>query len=1150
MKSDEDNCWYSGRDEFCKETYPGQYELCSAQYRRCVECIEDSNCPPERPYCDWDGECEECLVSVHCSGGESCLMRNGRWVCRRKDCVDYREEGDSNYCADHFSDRPICNLDKRRCVECVHPSDCKGERETCIDSECVDESKMNCKQQIEAGFTNYCEVTFPERPVCHTRLAECVECEFDRDCKDGYTCEGVRCIDKKWECEGEEDCISNDYKCVKHECVKKDCSDYDNPDAFCDERRGKGWRCLDKKCMRCIDDEDCNNTRKKCVHNRCVDKAKKDECTEPDYPSQFCLRTYGEGWVCKDGFCVRVPVAVKDCRTFVSTMDANAYCKSVNAEKPICDFNSGDCEECTLPQHCPPFWRCWNKTCRECMDDAGCSKGYKCSGIPDWKCIREICTDQRNPDAWCIEKNCFGYKCVDDVCTLVDCDFHDERCPEGFYCPEHECIWGCKDSRNCPEAKPHCSAEGSCVECFGPAHCDNGYDCIDYVCIRKEDCLKLDSLCPKNEYCNVDHCEEGCRDSRNCADVTPNCSQKTSRCEECIYDQHCEDGYDCDNFKCVWVGFDCSYDPECPENWFCSNNICTFGCNKSDANCGIETPHCSQATGRCEECYGDVHCEWWQECIGYQCVARKDNAECKPGDMKHGKRCRDGIWVDLECKGPGDCLGHEYCDDGLCKDREHGCKSNPECPSGYYCGIEEKSFRCIKQICRNHDDCPTGQGCNYMELGWQTRDNEKTRCISWRDCYCGPEQVGECPEGWTCDRGSGKCVEALCGPGRPCQDDRYKCVDGLCIPKSCDDREDPQGYCMEELGWYGRCLDDVCVILDCSFYSDPDLVCQETKGENWRCIEKRCIDLGAGAGSDPKMYCSDLLGIDEAYWDFDKRSCVVPNCDEVSDPDKLCMQLKDPSYRCRDGLCRHGREGEECGRREDCVRGLRCAEGLCVEKECIRWQDCNDRTMWCNHGVCEPLRTECKGQDDCRDDYHCDAGGQCVPNICNDHYDCGEGECCNANKECVRCELVTCRYNFDCRQGWRCNQKTNKCQRAGCVRDSECEEGYYCDLESGECKKIKEEIGCWDDGDCPRDLVCKGVRDATWEAKGWPFSVFRGKEEGICVEQKEEVIRIEGIDDEDACSYCRYMWTQVGKKGVMKLPPYHEHCRCWGTYED
>lgn len=1153
MKPDEDNCWYNGRHEFCKETYPGQYEWCSAEYHRCVECTDDGHCPPERPWCDWDMECEECLVTAHCATGESCLMRNGRWVCRRKDCVDYREEGDYDYCANNFRDAPICDTEKRRCVECIHPSDCEGAGQTCINSKCVDESEMDCVQQIEAGFLNYCEITFPERPVCHTRLRDCVECQFDNQCGADETCSITRCVPKEWECEGPEDCLSDDYKCIKHECIKKDCSDYDDPDAYCSERKREGWRCLGKVCVRCIDPEDCPEGQS-CANNKCRSKT----CDEYSVPDWWCRDHFGENFKCIDKECKDISERRK-CSEYLSTADAREYCESLDPEKPHCDFDTGLCHECNLEQHCLPHWKCWNHSCRECFNDDDCYYiqprwTYKCSGEPDWRCVKKTCEDEEDPNGYCRAEYGSGYKCVDGVCKLDNCGGIDANCPDGYYCPENECIWGCRDKYNCPDAKPHCSVEGSCVECWGSVHCGAGYSCRDYVCIKQEGCLRQDSLCPKNEYCNVSYCEEGCRDNGNCAEATPQCSQKTGKCEECIYDKHCEAGYDCENYKCVWVGFDCSRDSECPTNWFCHDmHFCVFGCNISDENCAKETPHCSQKTGKCEECWSSEHCEWWQECDEtYRCVARKDYAECIPGETKHGKRCRDGIWVKIECKGPEDCLGHEYCDNGLCRDRERGCEMPTDCPSGYYCDLSSKLVefhKCVKQICRSHEECPVGQGCDYAEFGWSDRDNAKTSCISWRDFYCSDEDP--CPEeGWVCDRASGKCVEALCGPGRACQDDRYECVDSICVPRMCEDRPDPLAYCMGEKGWYGRCVSGACVVLDCGWYPDPDLMCQDTEGENWRCVEKRCIDFGAEGVHDPKHYCSELLGVAEAFWDYDKRACEVPDCNTVDGPDKLCAQLKDPRYKCRDGECRRGREGEECERRENCITGLRCAGGLCMEKECIRWQDCDDPEKWCNHGVCEPLRGECAGPEDCRDDYHCDAGGQCVPNDCDDHYDCGEGECCNKNGECVRCETMTCWFNFHCRRGWRCNLETNKCQRVGCARDSECEEGYYCDLDDGICRKIKVGIVCWDNSGCPEGQECKGARGKKWVQKGWPFGTIQKEQPGICVDKGVQIIRIEGIDDERTCDYCRYMWTRIIKEGEGNLPPYHEHCRCFGVYED
>ena len=1151
MKESEDDCYYNGRNDFCKATYPGQYEYCSGVYYRCVECIENNHCPSEKPHCDWDMECEECLVSTHCPTGESCVMRNGHWVCRVRDCVDLKGEGEPNYCANNFSDRPICDEEKRRCVECIIPEDCKGARQTCIDSVCVDESEMDCVQQIEAGFTNYCKVTFPERPVCHTRLKDCVECQFDNQCESG-NCSVTRCIPIEHECEGPEDCLSDRYKCVNHECVKKDCSDYDDPDEFCDSERGAGWRCLDKICVRCIDDEDCHNEFKRCFHNKCVDK-KTSECTEPDSEG-FCEFTYGPGWLCKDGECVKevvLPMPV-DCRDYVSSIDANNYCKGINPERPICDFNTGDCEECTLEQDCPPFWRCWNKECIECLNDHDCDYGERCT--EDRVCVKKTCDEYEKPDQYCRDQYGSGYMCENKECKLTDCDGIDGRCPEGFYCPEHECIFGCSDGGNCPDAKPHCSVEGSCVECIGPVQCEAGYDCVDYRCVKKEDCQHNDSWCPKNEWCNGDHCEEGCVDSRNCSNETPHCSQRTGKCEVCWDDRHCERGYDCEDYRCVWVGYDCSIDPECPSNWFCLNHFCVFGCNISDDNCGKETPHCSQQTGECEECWSDVHCEWWQTCDDEnKCIARKDYAECKEGDKKHGKRCRDGVWVNIECKGPDDCLGHEYCDDGVCRDRERGCEVPTDCPFGYYCDLSSKLpefHKCVKQICRSHEECPAGQGCDYAELGPRTRGNMETHCISWGEFMCSDEDP--CPEGWVCDAGSHKCVEALCGPGRACQDDRYVCEDGICVPRRCETRDDPRAYCISQLGPYGICRDGYCVIMDCSFYPDSDMMCQETNGENWRCENKRCIDLGAGGGEDPRKYCSEMLGVDAAYWDFEAQKCEVPDCNTVNDPDKLCAQLKDPRYKCRGEDCRRGREGEECARTNECVTGLRCGGGLCMEKECITWEDCEDDTKWCNHGVCEPLRTECEGPEDCRDDYHCDAGGNCIPNMCDNHYDCGEGECCNGAGECVECETLTCTWNFECRAGWRCNTDTNRCQRVGCTNNSVCEEGYYCDLDIGQCVRIEEAGECWDSDECLEGMECKGAEYRSVYVTGYPWGHWEKRgTKGICVNKEEGVIVIEGIRDFKTCNYCLGMIGRVFKKGEeSKLPPYHEHCRCWSREED
>ncbi|MEA1957621.1 MAG: hypothetical protein U9N01_04620, partial [Euryarchaeota archaeon] len=288
MKPEIDDCWYHSRHELCKELYPGTYEYCSADYHRCVECLEDAHCPSSKPYCSWSLDCEQCLVSAHCPPGQDCMLTDGRWVCRAEDCVDLIEKGFPDYCKDRYPSTPVCDIANRVCVECLGPEDCEGEQ-ICVNRVCVEREDRDCIDLKEAGITDFCSKNFPQSPVCHTFLRECVECQFDPDCQDGYKCADTKCIPKEWECERSEDCMSDRFKCVKHECVKKICSDYDDPDAFCNEYRG-GWRCFEGECVRCIEDEDCPGG-KRCMNHKCVDKT----CDEYSVPDWWCRDHFGEG---------------------------------------------------------------------------------------------------------------------------------------------------------------------------------------------------------------------------------------------------------------------------------------------------------------------------------------------------------------------------------------------------------------------------------------------------------------------------------------------------------------------------------------------------------------------------------------------------------------------------------------------------------------------------------------------------------------------------------------------------------------------------------------------------------------------------------------------------------------------------------------
>jgi hypothetical protein len=439
----------------------------------------------------------------------------------------------------------------------------------------------------------------------------------------------------------------------------------------------------------------------------------------------------------------------------------------------------------------------------------------------------------------------------------------------------------------------------------------------------------------------------------------------------------------------------------------------------------------------------------------------------------------------------------------------------------------------------DHPECGAGMCCGIVGQGGENgcEDCATYQCKLW----------GPCPSGWICDKDTGLCREAVCDAPFDCGNPKYfDCIDGLCVELGCDDAEDPLKWCSEERGMYYRCLDGNCILLNCSAYSDPDMMCMDLYGEGYRCEGSRCIDKGPGGTEDPDKYCVDLLGIDEAFWNYDTENCDVPNCDSVQDPDKLCAQLKDERYKCRDGECRRGREGEECENYDECTTSLGCKEGICVKYECDVSPDCED-DEWCVHHMCIPMNSTCEGDHDCRDDYHCDPTGICVPDGCNDHYDCGIGYCCNAVGICVPCDELKCFGNFDCRMGWRCNMSTSKCERTGCQRDCDCDSGYYCDLDDGECKEIREDYNvCWFDWNCPSGQVCKGQYvELLFPTYQFPDLSWG---QGICVDEDVSLVQIKGVDDDETCDYCREMWKKLGREGEFPLPPYHEHCRCYGVY--
>ena len=136
--------------------------------RRCYDAYD---CTDERPFCEANEDrCVECRTSDDCGRNESCRFEDHACV---PTCFD---EGD---CAG--SGRPICAVSAGVCVECAGPGDCR-------DSE----------------------------PFCNLRSGRCVECLDHRSCADRL-CNPVyfQCVD----CLDDGDC-GDAQECVRGECQR------------------------------------------------------------------------------------------------------------------------------------------------------------------------------------------------------------------------------------------------------------------------------------------------------------------------------------------------------------------------------------------------------------------------------------------------------------------------------------------------------------------------------------------------------------------------------------------------------------------------------------------------------------------------------------------------------------------------------------------------------------------------------------------------------------------------------------------------------------------------------------------------------------------------------------------------------------------
>ncbi len=229
--------------------------------------------------------------------------------------------------------------------------------------------------------------------------------------------------------------------------------------------------------------------------------------------------------------------------------------------------------------------------------------------------------------------------------------------------------------------------------------CNNDIHCglSRPVCIFMEDCI-IDPLSPYTQ----GRC--GCKNNNDCPGHIPYCLNPGdpvgSMCVECVEDNHCPSGEECQSNVCVPpTPPTCSTHQDCPDpkSSRCFNGNCV--------NCGSNT-HCDHITdkpychgGNCVECTQSDHCEDTENiCTYYTCVSnncqlnnRGTNTHCNtitcPNECV-GQERKYASNVNLYCDGQGNC------DTGSCQWQYEDCGHPDLCtPEG-----------CLTATCDGQDD--------------------------------------------------------------------------------------------------------------------------------------------------------------------------------------------------------------------------------------------------------------------------------------------------------------------------------------------------------------------------------------------------------------------------------------------------------------
>lgn len=351
--------------------------MCDDDQRRCVECINDSNClskNPLTPICS-NNTCVQCITEQDCQTGTYCDVQNAQCVPGCNDSSDCQS-----------TNQPVCDLATRQCVSCTQDSDCGGTTPICetIDpafkNQCVGcSSSQDCTNPDQCNpDTKTCQRCLqssdcqgnPGGLFCETgfggQVSKCTQCLIDSDCGSGKKCltsiDGNRCV----ACIIDADCpngVCDDSNTCQPCLVDDDCN-ANSQTPKCDTSQ------TTNKCVQCRNQVDCSSQKETPVCDeetqRCVTCRTNDDCPSG---SPVCLNNINGGSTCVQ-----------------CTPENDSQC---TGNTPFCSAERNACVSCTKNSDCTSRV---NSVCRDGTCAPECRTDRDCQWSPNSYCDQGKCS--------------------------------------------------------------------------------------------------------------------------------------------------------------------------------------------------------------------------------------------------------------------------------------------------------------------------------------------------------------------------------------------------------------------------------------------------------------------------------------------------------------------------------------------------------------------------------------------------------------------------------------------------------------------------------------------------------------------------------------------------------------------------------------